>query len=43
MATNTVTGTFQVTGPAPAAAAGHGSVWIADTAKAAVLRVQPTG
>jgi outer membrane protein assembly factor BamB len=43
MATNTVTGTFQVTGPAPAAAAGLGAVWIADTAKAAVLRVQPTG
>jgi streptogramin lyase len=43
MATNTVTGTFQDTGPAPAVAAGHGSVWIADAAKAAVLRVQPTG
>jgi outer membrane protein assembly factor BamB len=42
IATNTVTGTFQVTGPAPAAAAGLGAVWIADTAKAAVLRVQPT-
>jgi DNA-binding beta-propeller fold protein YncE len=43
MATNTVTGTFQVTGPAPAAAAGLGAVWIADSAKAALLRVQPTG
>ena len=42
MATNTVTGTFQVTGPAPAAASGLGAVWIADTAKAALLRVQPT-
>jgi DNA-binding beta-propeller fold protein YncE len=43
MATNTVTGTFQVTGPAPAAASGLGAVWITDAAKAAVLRVQPTG
>jgi hypothetical protein len=42
MATNTVTGAFQVTGPAPAAASGLGAVWIADAAKAAVLRVQPT-
>ena len=41
LATNTVTGTFQVAGPAPAAAAGYGSVWIADTTKAALLRVQP--
>jgi YVTN family beta-propeller protein len=43
VATNTVTGTFQVTGPAPAVAVGHGSVWIVDTAHAALLRVQPTG
>jgi streptogramin lyase len=43
MATNTVTGTFQVAGPAPAVAAWHGSVWIVDTAHAALLRVQPTG
>lgn len=41
LATNTVTGTFQVNGPAPAAAAGYGSVWITDTTKAAPLRVQP--
>ena len=41
MATNTITGTFQVNGPAPAAAAGYGSVWITDTTKAALLRVQP--
>jgi hypothetical protein len=41
MTTNTITGTFQVNGPAPAAAAGLGAVWIADTAKAALLRVQP--
>jgi hypothetical protein len=41
MATNTVTGTFQAAGPAPAAAAGYGSVWITDTTKAALLRVQP--
>jgi YVTN family beta-propeller protein len=43
MATNTVTGTFQVSGRAPAVAVGHGSVWIVDTAHAALLRVQPTG
>jgi len=42
MATNTVTGTFQVAGPAPAVVVGHGSVWIVDTAHAALLRVQPT-
>ena len=41
MATNTVTGTFQVNGPAPTAAAGYGSVWIADTTNAALLRVRP--
>jgi YVTN family beta-propeller protein len=43
MATNTVTGTFQVGGRAPAVAVGHGSVWILDTANAALLRVQTTG
>ena len=43
MATNTVTGTFQLAGRAPAVAVGHGSVWIVDTAHAALLRVQPTG
>jgi YVTN family beta-propeller protein len=42
MATNTVTGTFQVTGPAPAVAAWHGSGWIVDTAHAVLLRIQPT-
>ena len=41
LATNTVTGTFQVDGRAPAVAVGHGSVWIVDTAHAALLRVQP--
>ncbi|HEX5881421.1 MAG TPA: hypothetical protein VF468_24355 [Actinomycetota bacterium] len=41
MATNKVTGTFQVSGRAPAVAAGLGSVWIVDTAHAALLRVQP--
>ena len=41
LATNTVTGTFQVAGSAPAAAAGYGSVWIADTTNAALLRIQP--
>jgi YVTN family beta-propeller protein len=43
MATNTATGTFQVGGRAPAVAVGHGSVWILDTANAALLRVQTTG
>jgi YVTN family beta-propeller protein len=43
MATNQVTGTFQVNGRAPAVAAGRGSVWIVDTAHAALLRVQATG
>jgi YVTN family beta-propeller protein len=43
LATNKVTGTFQVAGRAPAVAVGHGSVWIVDTAHAALLRVQPTG
>jgi streptogramin lyase len=43
MATNTVTGTFRVAGRAPAVAVGHGSVWIVDTANAAVLRVDPVG
>ena len=43
MATNTVAGTFQVSGRAPAAAAGLGAVWIVDTANAALLRLQPTG
>jgi YVTN family beta-propeller protein len=42
MATNTVTGTFQVGGRAPAVTMGLGSVWIVDTAQAALLRVQPT-
>ena len=42
MATNKIIGTFQVGGRAPAVAAGHGSVWIVDTAHAALLRVQPT-
>jgi YVTN family beta-propeller protein len=42
LATNTVTGTFQVNGRAPAVAVGHGAVWIVDTAHAALLRVQPT-
>jgi YVTN family beta-propeller protein len=42
MATNKVTGTFQVDGRAPAVAVGHRSVWIVDTAHAALLRVQPT-
>jgi virginiamycin B lyase len=40
LATNAVTGTFQVDGRAPAVAAGHGSVWIVDPAHAALLRVQ---
>ena len=43
LATNTVTGTFQLAGRAPAVAVGHGSVWILDTAHAALLRVQTTG
>jgi YVTN family beta-propeller protein len=42
MATNTVTGTFQVAGPAPAVTLGNGAVWIVDTAHAALLRIQPT-
>jgi YVTN family beta-propeller protein len=42
MATNKVTGTFQVSGRAPAVTAGLGAVWIVDTAHAALLRVQPT-
>jgi len=42
MATNKVTGTFQVSGRAPAVAVGFGAVWIVDTAHAALLRVQPT-
>jgi YVTN family beta-propeller protein len=41
LATNKVTGTFQVNGRAPAVAAGFGAVWIVDTAHAALLRVQP--
>jgi DNA-binding beta-propeller fold protein YncE len=43
MATDQVAGTFQVTGRAPAAAVGLGSVWVVDTAHAALLRLQPTG
>ena len=43
LATNRVTGTIQLGGRAPAVAVGHGSVWIVDTAHAALLRVQPTG
>jgi hypothetical protein len=42
LATNTVAGSFQASGRAPALAAGHGSVWIVDTANAALLRIQPT-
>ena len=42
MATNTVIGTFQASGRAPAVAVGHGAVWIVDTASAALLRIQPT-
>jgi YVTN family beta-propeller protein len=42
MATNKVTGTFQVGGRAPAVTAGLGAAWIVDTAHAALLRVQPT-
>jgi DNA-binding beta-propeller fold protein YncE len=41
MATNTVTGTFQVSGRAPAVAVGYRAAWIVDTAHAALLRVQP--
>jgi len=41
LATNQVIGTFQVDGRAPAVAVGHGSVWIVDTAHAALLRVRP--
>jgi YVTN family beta-propeller protein len=41
LATNKVTGTFQVSGRAPAVAVGLRSVWIVDTAQAALLRVQP--
>ena len=43
MAINRVAGTFQVSGRAPAAAVGLGSVWVVDTANAALLRLQPTG
>jgi streptogramin lyase len=43
MATNKIAGTFQVNGRAPAVAVGLGSVWIVDTAHAALLRIQPTG
>jgi YVTN family beta-propeller protein len=42
MATNKVTGTFQVTDRAPAAVAGFGAVWIVDSANGALLRIQPT-
>jgi streptogramin lyase len=42
MASNTVTGTFQVSGRAPAVAVGFGSVWIVDSANATLLRIQPT-
>jgi YVTN family beta-propeller protein len=42
MATNEVTGTFQVGGRAPAVAVGYGSVWIIDTANTALLRLQTT-
>jgi virginiamycin B lyase len=42
LATNTVNGTLQVEGRTPAVAVGHGSVWILDSAHAALLRVQPT-
>jgi YVTN family beta-propeller protein len=42
MATNKVTGTFQASGRVSAVAAGHGAVWIVDTANAALLRIQPT-
>jgi YVTN family beta-propeller protein len=41
LATNRVTGTFQLGGRAPAVTVGHGSVWIVDTAHAALLRIQP--
>jgi YVTN family beta-propeller protein len=41
MATNKVSGTFQVEGRAPAVAAGLGAVWIVDTAHGTLLRVQP--
>ncbi|HSO51232.1 MAG TPA: hypothetical protein VL330_00450 [Actinomycetes bacterium] len=43
MATNRVAGTFQIDGRAPAAVVGLGSVWVVDTANAALLRLQPTG
>ena len=43
MATNRVASTFEVDGRAPAAVVGLGSVWIVDTANAALLRLQPTG
>jgi YVTN family beta-propeller protein len=43
MATNKVAGTFQVTGRAPAVAVGLGAVWIVDTVRAALLRIQPSG
>ena len=41
MASNKIVGTFQVGGRAPAVAVGLESVWIVDTAHAALLRVQP--
>jgi virginiamycin B lyase len=41
MTTNAVTGTFQASGRAPAVAAGHGAVWIVDTASRSLLRIQP--
>ena len=43
MATNRVASTFQIDGRAPAAVVGLGSVWVVDTANAALLRLQPTG
>jgi virginiamycin B lyase len=42
MATNRITGGFQVSGSAPAVVAGLGSVWIVDAASDALLRLQPT-
>ena len=42
MATNRVTGTFQVVGRAPAVMVGFGSAWVVDTANAALLRLLPT-
>ena len=43
LATNKVTGTFQVSGRAPAVTVGLGAVWILDPDHAALLRLQPTG